>query len=222
MLTATRMRLYPNQSQAKALAVQFGCARWVFNQAFAFSQQTYRQTGTGLNYQAHATRLPKLKQEHDWLEEADSQVLQASLQNLAAAFDNFFQKRAKYPGFKTRHGRQSIQYPQRVRVEDGRIRLPKVGLVKTVEHRPLEGPIKTVTISRETCGHYYASVLTEDDRPILTAVLPEGGRFTGIDVGLNNFAVTGKGQHFDKLSSRKELQAKATQTVSKKERLQVE
>jgi putative transposase len=57
MLTATRMRLYPNQSQAKALAVQFGCARWVFNQALALSQQTYRETGKGLNYLAHAMRL---------------------------------------------------------------------------------------------------------------------------------------------------------------------
>jgi putative transposase len=94
MLAATRMRLYPNQTQAKALAVQFGCARWVFNQALALSQQTYRETGGGLNYHADATRLPKLKQEHEWLREADSQVLQASLQNLAAAFDSFFQKRA--------------------------------------------------------------------------------------------------------------------------------
>ena len=196
MLAATRMRLYPNQTQAKALAVQFGCARWVFNQALALSQQTYRETGGGLNYHADATRLPKLKQEHEWLREADGQVLQASLQNLAAAFDSFFEKRAKYPSFKSRHGRQSIQYPQRVKVEGGRIRLPKVGLVKIVEHRPADGRIKTVTISREPCGHYYASILTEDARPTPTTVMPEGGRFTGIDVGLIDFAVTGNSQHF--------------------------
>jgi putative transposase len=162
----------------------------------ALSQQTYRETGRGLNYHAHATRLPKLKQEHEWWQEADSQVLQASLQNLAAAFDSFFQKRAKYPSFKSRHGRQSIQYPQRVKVEGGRIRLPKVGLVKIVEHRPVDGRIKTVTISREPCGHYYASILTEDARPTPTTVMPEGGRFTGIDVGLIDFAVTGNSQHF--------------------------
>jgi putative transposase len=196
MLAATRIRLYPNHSHARALAVQFGCARWVFNQALDLAQKTYREIGKGLTYHDHARRLPVLKQEHEWLRQADSQVLQASLQNLAAAFDNFFQRRAEYPSFKSRHGRQSIQYPQRVKLDGKRIYLPKVGWVKAVVHRPLVGRIKTVTISREPCGHYYAAILSEDDRETPAPVIPEGGHFTGIDVGLIDFAVSGKGQHF--------------------------
>jgi putative transposase len=70
-----------------------------------------------------------------------------------------------------------------VKVEGGRIRLPKVGLVKLVEHRPADGRIKTVTISREPRGHYYASILTEDARPTPTTVMPEGGRFTALMSG---------------------------------------
>jgi putative transposase len=137
MLSATRTRIYPSHEQAHALAIQFGCARWIFNNALHICQKTYRETGKGLNYHALAIRLPSLKQEHEWLRDADSQVLQSSLQNLAASFDNFFQKRAGYPSFKSRRGRQSIQYPQRVRIEGNRIRLPKVGLVKIVVHRPV-------------------------------------------------------------------------------------
>jgi hypothetical protein len=45
------------------------------------------------------------------------------------------------------------------------------------------GASKPLTISREPRGHYYASILTEDARPTPTTVMPEGGRFTGIDVG---------------------------------------
>jgi putative transposase len=195
MLNATRMRIYPAQAQIQPLAVQFGCARWVFNNALELTQATYRKTGKGLSYHSLATRLPKLKKELEWLKEADSQVLQQSLQNLAAAFDGFFSRRTRYPRFKSRHHRQSIQYPQRVRIEGNRIYLPKVGWVKIVVHRPIEGRIKTVTVSREPCGHDYASVLTDNAKPLPTAKMPRGGHFTGIDVGLTDLAVTGKGQH---------------------------
>lgn len=197
MLNATRLRIYPTEAQAKALAVQFGCARWVFNQALELSQKTYRETGKGMNYHVHAIRLPQLKREHEWLREADSQVLQQSLQHLAAAFDGFFKRRNSYPRFKSRHDRQSIQYPQRVRIEKKRIYLPKVGWTKIVVHRPIEGKIKTVTVSHDRCGQYYASVLTDDDAPTPEIKMPRGGHFTGIDVGLIDFAVTGSGQHFE-------------------------
>ena len=196
MLTASRFRLYPTPDQMHRLAVQFGHARWVWNDALALTQKTYRETGKGLGYHALATRLPTLKKQIEWLAEADSQVLQQALQNLAAAFDNFFQKRARYPRFKKKAHRQSIQYPQRVKIEGKRAYLPKVGWVKVVVHRALAGRIKTVTISKEPCGHYYASVLTDDGAEMPEAMMPEGGRFTGIDVGLTDFAVTSDGSHF--------------------------
>jgi putative transposase len=41
MLTATRIRLYPTDRQAQALAVQFGCARWTWNEALAESGALY-------------------------------------------------------------------------------------------------------------------------------------------------------------------------------------
>ena len=47
MLNATRIRLYPTEPQAKALAVQFGCARWVWNNALAMTGALYRETGKG-------------------------------------------------------------------------------------------------------------------------------------------------------------------------------
>lgn len=194
MLNATRIRLYPTPEQQQKLAVQFGCARWVFNNALDLTQQTYRETGKGLSYHALAIRLPKLKQEFEWLKDADSQVLQQSLQNLALAFDGFFAKRAKYPRFKTKHGRQSIQYPQRVKLDGSRIYLPKVGWVKCIVHREIIGKVKTVTVSRNACGQFHAAILTDDAMP-MPPVSTEG-KAIGIDVGLLDLAVTSDGSKF--------------------------
>jgi putative transposase len=194
MLTATRIRLYPTPEQQQRLAVQFGCARWVWNDALALTQQTYRETGKGLSYHALAVRLPKLKQEFEWLKDADSQVLQQSLQNLALAFDGFFGKRAKYPRFKAKHARQSIQYPQRVKLDGNRIYLPKVGWVKGIVHREIVGKFKTVTISRNACGQFHAAILTDNEIP-MPPVSTEG-KAIGIDVGLLDLAVTSDGSKF--------------------------
>lgn len=194
MLTATRIRLYPNAAQRQSLARQFGCARWVWNEALTETQRLYKETGKGLAYESMSVRLPKLKMEHEWLGEASAQALQQSLRNLSRAFVNFFEKRGEFPRFKSKHRPQSIQFPQAVKLDGNRIRLPKTGLVKCVVHRKIVGTIKTVTVSRTACGHFYASVLAENglDMPSISA----DGPVLGIDVGLIDFAVTSKGQHF--------------------------
>jgi putative transposase len=195
MFDATRIRLYPTDEQAHSLAVQFGCARWVWNNALAVSGELYRTTGKGLNYHAMSIRLPKLKQEFEWLNDADSQALQQSLQNLSRAYENFFQKRGKYPRFKSKHGRQSIQYPQRVKIEGSRIYLPKVGWVECIVHREIVGKFKTVTVSRNACGQFHAAILTDDGE-----ALPEismDGKAIGVDVGLAHLAITSDGSKFE-------------------------
>lgn len=195
MLNATRIRLYPTDKQAHSLAMQFGCARWVWNNSLDLTGEMYRTTGKGLNYHTMSIRLPKLKQEFEWLSGADSQALQQSLQNLARAFENFFAKRGRYPRFKSKHGRQSIQYPQRVRIEGSRIYLPKVGWVRCVVHREITGKLKTVTVSRNACGQFHAAILT-DNGEVMPAVSAEG-KAIGVDVGLTHLAVTSDGSKIE-------------------------
>ena len=195
MFDATRIRIYPTDEQAQALAVQFGCARWAWNNALAETGKLYLATGKGLNYHAMATRLPKLKQEFEWLSDADSQALQQSLQNLSRTFENFFAKRGKYPRFKSKHGRQSIQYPQRVKIDGSRIYLPKVGWVECVVHREIVGKFKTVTVSRNACGQFHAAILTDNGEA--PPAVSTNGKAIGVDVGLTHLAITSDGSKFE-------------------------
>lgn len=196
MLTAFKIRIYPTPKQEESLAKSFGCARWLWNNSLAKTQKVYQETGKGLGQFALNMRLPELKKEYGWLAETHSQVLQAVNLNMSRAFVNFFKRRAKYPNFKSKHGKQSIQYPQGVKIVEGRkIFLPKIGHVKAVVHREIVGEIKTVTVSRNKAGRYFASVLTEngiDSPPILF-----DGKIVGIDVGLAHLAVTSDGLKFD-------------------------
>ena len=137
---AFRYRLYPNKEQQAGLAVQFGHARFVYTWALATRNAHYREHGTGIGYYALKRMMTDLKRQpdHVWLKEADSQVLQAKVEDLDRAFANFFNKRARYPRFKKRRGHQSVRWPQRFKFDGDRVYLPKVGWVKIVLHRPLE------------------------------------------------------------------------------------
>ncbi len=167
-----------------------GCARWWWNYALNLSNETYQQTGKGLNQTALNKILPKLKKEEEteWLGECYSQVLQSTTLNLTKAFKNFFEKRSKYPRFKSYYGKQSAQYPQNCQIVKGGLKVPQLGIIKASIHRLFDGKLKTVTISKTPTLKYYASLLfdTEQEAPEMVIT----GKVIGIDLGIHNFAIT--------------------------------
>ena len=171
-LKAFKYRLYPNQEQQEKLAVQFGHSRFVYNNALNARKEHYKQTGKGLSYSATTKALPGMKKTLEWLKQADSQVLQQKLKDLDRAYTNFFQGRAAYPRFKSKYDNQSIRYPQRFKFVENRIYLPKVGSVKIVLHRDIEGVAKNVTISKTKSGKYFASVQCEVQIFFSTTIFP--------------------------------------------------
>ncbi len=211
-----QVRLYPSQEQQLLLAQTFGSARWWWNYALSKSIETYKETGKGLGRSALNALLPALKkaEETKWLADCYSQVLQATTLNLTTAYKNFFDKRAGFPRFKSKHGKQSVQYPQNVKIVDGNVKLPgNIGVVKAKIHRPIEGKLKTVTISKTPSGKYFASILTEveGENPSTTE-----GKIYGIDLGLKHFAVVTDGEKISKYDNPKHL-AKHEKNLKRKQ-----
>lgn len=200
-----QVRLYPLIEQQILLAQAFGCSRWWWNYALNKSIETYKETGKGLTRAALNALLPDLKKAEDtcWLADCYSQVLQATTLNLTTAYKNFFEKRAGFPKFKSKHGKQSIQYPQNVKIVNGNVKLPgNIGIIKAKIHRPIEGKIKTVTVSKTPSGKYLASILTEveGEKPAITE-----GKIYGIDLGLKHFAVVSDGEKISKYDNPKHI-----------------
>ncbi|MFB2976853.1 RNA-guided endonuclease InsQ/TnpB family protein [Microseira sp. BLCC-F43] len=196
MLKAVKVRIYPSIEQQSHLAQAFGCVRWVWNQSLATMSQTYKETGKGVSALTMKKQIPTWKTEHEWLKECYSQCLQSSVLNLSQAFINFFDGRAEYPTFKKRQGRQSMQYPQNVKIlSDSEIKFPgKLGIVKAKVHRDCVGTLRTVTVSKMPDGRYYASLLMDDG--VESPAINEDGKAIGIDLGLLDFAVTSDGSKY--------------------------
>ena len=127
-----RFRMKPNTAQRQALERNAGCRRFIWNWALARKQQYYRENGKSLPTSVLKAELPILKRTPgmEWLADADSQSLQETLRDLDRAFQNFFEKRAGFPRFKSRKRDVArFRISQRVKAADGRICIPKVGCV---------------------------------------------------------------------------------------------
>ena len=197
MLQVVKVRIYPTQQQKVSLVKAFGTTRWVWNHFLALINQTYKETGKGIAKYDMIKQLPQLKKQEDteWLSETYSQSLQSVCLNLSRAFVNFFEKRAQYPRFKSRQRKQSLIYPQNVKLAENKIYFPKLDWIDAVIHRPIEGAIRTVTITKNSAEQYYASVMFENgtEKPPPSTE----GKAIGIDLGLTHFAITSDSQKFD-------------------------
>jgi len=219
MKNVAKVRIYPTNEQKEALSQAFGCARWFWNNSLNATNELYKETGKGLSQIGMNSRLPALKEEFPWLKDCYSQVLQSVSLNLSRAFINFFEGRASFPNFKSKHDKQSIQYPQNVKLLPDALKIPKIGDLKAKLHRTFEGKLKTVTISMSKTGKYYASLLFDDGLPEL--VIRSEGKAIGIDVGLVHFAITSDGSKFDNpkpLRKREKNLKRKQQKLSRKQK----
>lgn len=191
MYKAYKFRIYPTAEQQQYFAEAFGCCRWFWNYALNLTQETYKETGKGLSAYTIKALLPTLKKEYEWLKTPYSQSLQAVALNLGVAFKNFFEKRAGFPSFKSKHSKQSISYPQNVTVGVSSLTFPKIGEVYCKIHRVVEGSVKSVTVSKNPDGRYYASILVDNGLEAVPSC--SEGKAIGLDVGLIDFLVTSDG-----------------------------
>src|SRR5215813_6495968 len=196
---AFKYRFFPTDEQAAQLAKTFGCARYVYNQALEYRTSAWRQEKKSIGYQATAAKLTEWKKEPEkaFLSEVSSVVLQQSLLNLDAAFTNFFEKRSQYPAFKSKHGRQSARYATNAfTYRDCRITLAKQSEPLDIvwsRQLPDDAKLVNLTVSRDTSGRYFVSILVETDVKPLKKAKAE----VGIDVGVKTLATTSDGEKLE-------------------------
>ncbi len=194
---AYQYRWYPTDEQKRILARTFGCARFVYNWALRLRTDAYYQEQKRISYSDTSARLTQLKQqpEYCWLNEVSCVPTQQALRHLDKAFRNFFEGRAQYPKFKSRHGQQSAEYTTSAFKWDGKqLTLAKMDApLEIVWSRPLPKGTKptTVTVTKDTAGRYFVSILVEEDiKP-----LPVTNKQIGLDLGLKSMVITSDEEH---------------------------
>jgi putative transposase len=198
MLKTMKYRLKPTKGQAHFLDSQLEECRWLYNHFLASRRNAWEERQAALSYHAQALILPTLKQDRPTLASVHSQVLQNVAIRIDLAFKAFFRRckageKPGYPRFRNRGRYDSMTFPQYgngCQLTDGVLKLSKVGALRVVQHRPLEGTPKTCTVRRSSTGKWYAMIACEGD----AQPLPTTGQAVGIDVGLTSFFTLSTGE----------------------------
>lgn len=193
---AYRFRFYPTPEQEQVLARTFGCARFAYNYMFRLRTDAFfqRQERIGYHETSAALTLLKKQDEYAWLNEVSCVPVQQSLRHLQVSFLNFFAKRAGYPSFKRKEGAQSATYAASAFKWDGQtLILAKMAeplAIRWSRTLPKAARLTTVTVSRDTAGRYFVSLLCDD----AVSAQPEAAGQVGIDLGLTHFAILSTGE----------------------------
>lgn len=217
MNKAFKVRLYPNKNQATFLSKSIGCNKKMYNlllDGCKSAYEAFKKEEEGMdedqkkahkfthkpNYTAYSN-LP----EFSYMDEVEKRGLCYTQQNLKTAFQNFFKRRKDgvgYPVKKSFADKSGSFQSDGIKVVEGfKLRIPKCpGLVTYRNYRDIElhkMVTKTVTVSRDSAGKYFASILCEipDIEP-----LPSTGKTVGIDLGVSTAVAFDDGRKIDRKS----------------------
>ncbi len=221
MRTAYRCRAYPDAAQQAVLNRTFGCVRVVWNTILAARRERYAAQRAGTSYGQASAELTAMKKDPQraWLNEVSCVPLQQALRHQQQAFAAFFARKARYPRFKSRQGRQAAEFTRSAfTLRGGQLRLAKTpGPVAFVWSWPAVDPATLsptmVTISREPDGRWYVTFAIDTSAP---APMPGTGQAVGVDLGITNFAVT---SHGERIANPRHLQRKARNLARYQRRL---
>lgn len=194
---AYKFRIYPNIAQSNLIDRTIGCARFIYNIILSDKINYYKDTKQML-YNTPA----QYKNEFEFLKEVDSLALSNAQINLENAYKNFFRrikqgvKGIGFPKFKSKK-KCSWSYTtnnqnESIRIENDKIKLPKVGFVKIKQHRilPENCIIKSVTISKTRTNKYYVSILVEYETQIIKKNIEN---VIGLDFSMKELYVDSEG-----------------------------
>jgi putative transposase len=212
-----QFRIYPNKNHEVILNRTLGTCRYLYNNALAERKKQAELNRLRKSFDVFPWGKPEWISKYDQMldltatkteyqKEVYGQVLQDVLKRVDRSFKNFFNGFG-YPRFQGRNRYNSFTYPQSgFSIKDGKLNLSKIGAIKIILHRPIEGIIKTCTIKKDI-DQWYVSFSCEIEEPIPVEVKTK----TGIDVGLIDLITLSNGEQIKPPKFLRESEDKLTQ-----------
>lgn len=190
-LVSYKYRLYPNKTQQELLVKTMGCVRYYWNEQVAIFRTYDKKTNPTPKFKTST----ELRNENEWMKSVSAAAIQQKEIDFKQYKKQFFSKARKgrvgLPVFKKKNNTQSFRLPnQKFKVVGDKIQLEKIGKVKVILDRDLPtGKLMSVTVIRNKCGQFFASILTDSE----IIYKQKTNKEVGIDLGIKMFATQSDG-----------------------------
>ena len=198
---AYKFRFYPTPEQEKELLRTWGCVRLVYNKALDMRHIAWYKHQKRVNYAQTSAALTQWKkqEEFSFLKEVSSIPLQQCLRHLQTAYTRFFEKKCRYPKFKSRKKSQlGLTYAKSgFKFKEDELYIARLNApLNVVWSRDFDrDSVSTVTITRDKANRWFVSCLGE----VVVEKRRITGKTIGVDMGVKDTLVLSTGE---KLSPR--------------------
>lgn len=206
--TTYTYRIYPNKKQRRLINLTFKMCRKVFNIllkekatihfAFVKYSKICFDYGKSISQEEFVkrhklTKISEIKKIDENFYKVDSLALCSELNNVNNSFENFYSGRCQFPKYKKRKDKNSYttsQVNNNIRIQNNKIRLPKIGFVKAKIHRnlPTNSRIKQAVVKEDKCGRYFVAIVLEIKEEVMKKV--EVRKCVGLDFKVGNIFVS--------------------------------
>lgn len=208
-LRAYKTELDPNNKQVSLLLGYAGMRRFAWNWALERVKKHELPPNAS---QLHKAWNVWKKENLPWWSEYSKAVPQEAFRDLQQAFSRFFKgiagkgPKVGYPKLKKRHKtKKSFRLTGSVHVENGRIKLPRIGWLRLKEkgYIPAGARVASITIS-ERAGKWFVSALCHTDQQ--EPPLFQGGDVLGVDLGSKVLAFVSDERRFENPKAYRKLE----------------
>jgi len=196
-------RLYPSRTQERTMEAILTTTCIFYNSLLVERKQAWEERKERVTKVQQLRRVKERKATNPYAASVHSHILQIVADDLDKAFLAFFRRvrtgeKPGYPRFRGANRWTSFglkELGNGFKLDGRRLKVSGVGRLSVRWHRPIEGDIKTVRISKKA-GTWYAafSCVAPDKDP-----LPATNRSIGIDVGLTHLLTTSDGETVEKM-----------------------
>lgn len=192
-----KFRIYPNKIQKEYFEKCFGICRFLYNSVLDYKIKSYKE---GIKYSTYdamkdITKIKKIEG-YEWLNEINAQSIQQSILDLENSFTYFYKnKYYGFPKFKKKGQKESFRNPMtynnlKIEFNNKKIKIPKCDWIKYKDERTFEGKIKNITISKNKCNQYFASILVEEEFEQKLKTEIQESKIFSADMSCKNFLVS--------------------------------
>ena len=187
-------RLLPGtQPVARTLAGQAEACRYTWNEVLARTSAEYedaKANGTkppSVTRNSLCKRFTELRRDVSWLPGYSSHITRYTLKYQADAWSAAFRGDKSFPRFKSKDGTPSFTIPEKVKIRDGKLHIPKIGWLtmcrKGGNPYPDGKPVRAVV--RKVAGKWYATICYAVKAPEIA----DNGVTAGVDMNVRQVAV---------------------------------
>jgi len=180
-------------------------------------------------YYSQKRSLVQLKEERTWYKEIHAHVLQDVVKRVDLAFQRWLKgdcngNRSGKPRFKGKNRYRTMAFPSMAKapVNGNRIKFPKLGEIKFIQHRPLPEGFKTkrALITKKADGWYVTLTLEDKSVPDFPSVdiTPTQGNSLGVDAGLEYFVACSDGSTKEPPKFYRHAEEKLTKLQTKRDK----